>query len=438
MTTQTIDLAYEPRDYQETFENAMFKGKKRALLVWHRRAGKDIACLNFMVNEMLKKVGIYYYLFPTHKQARKVIWDGIQEDGQRIIHTAFPKALIEGLPNQTEMKIRLKNGSLFQLVGTDNYDSLAGTNPCGVVLSEYSLQDPVVWELILKPILLKNGGWAVFNGTPRGKNHQYDLDVLCRSHPEVWFYQKLSVEDTSLITPEQIQQVRDEGTSEEIIQQEYYCSYERGVEGSYYGRLIDRARGEGRIGHVPYEPRSPVNTYWDIGFGDSTSIIFAQDIGSECRIIDFYESHGESIAHYIKVIKDKPYVYGKHYLPHDAGSGSLQTGTTLQMRARELGLDAIVLARDNVEMGIEAARAMLAVCLIDERKCSHLLKCLENYHKKFNDKMNVYSQTPVHDWSSHAADSLRYMAIARLEYGNHNHNLSKDKLKEMRMRNLGY
>ena len=438
MTVQEVNLSYSPRDYQAKFENAMFKGCKRALLVWHRRCGKDIACLNFMVNEMLKRVGVYYYIFPTHKQARKVIWDGIQEDGTRIIHQAFPKAIIDGLPNQTEMKIRLKNGSLFQLVGSDNYDSLAGTNPCGVVLSEYSLQDPVVWELILKPILLKNGGWAVFNGTPRGKNHQYDLDVLARAHPEVWFHQMLTVEDTDLITLDQIQQVRDEGTSEEIIQQEYYCSYDRGIEGSYYGKLIDRARREGRIANIPYEPRSPVNTYWDIGFGDSTSIVFAQNVGGECRIIDYYESNGESIAHYIKILQSKPYVYGQHFFPHDAGSGSIQTGTTLQMRARELGLQTIILGRDNLEMGIEAARSMLSVVFIDERKCSHLIKCLENYHKKFNDKMNVYSTIPVHDWSSHAADSIRYMAMARLEYGNQNQNLSSDRIKEMRVRNLGY
>jgi hypothetical protein len=429
---------YTPRDYQAEFEHAMHDGKTRALLVWHRRCGKDIACLNFMVDQMMRKVGVYYYLFPTHKQARKVIWDGIQEDGKRIIDVAFPKDLIDGKPNQTEMKIRLHNGSLFQLIGSDIADSIAGTNPCGVVLSEYSLQDPTCWNVILRPILRKNKGWAVFNGTPRGKNHQYDLDVMARANPDEWFYQRLTVDTTNLIPPEDIEKERREGVSEEVIQQEYYCSYERGIEGSYYGRLIDKARREGRIGRVYYEPRAVVNCYYDIGFGDSTAIIFAQDVGTELRVIDFYEASGESFAHYVKVLQAKPYVYGKHYFPHDAGSGSLQTGTTLQKVASDLGIKSIILPRDDIEVGIEMTRTMLNTAYIDEFNCSHLLKCLENYHKKFNEKMNCYSNTPVHDWSSHAADACRYMAMARAIHGKGSDSLTPEKINEMRHRNLGW
>lgn len=437
-TIVDIHCAYSPRDYQREFEDAMRAGKKRAMLVWHRRCGKDIACLNFMVDQMLQKVGVYYYLFPTQKQAKKVIWDGIQEDGRRIIDVAFPKELIDGKPNQTEMKIRLHNGSLFQLVGSDYADSIAGTNPCGVVLSEYSLQDPTCWNLILRPILRKNKGWAVFNGTPRGKNHQYDLDVMARNNPDEWFYQRLTIKDTGLISEQDIDQERREGVSEELIQQEYYCSYDRGIEGSYYGRIIDEARRAGRIGNVPYEPRASVSTYWDIGYGDSTAIIFSQDVGSEHRIIDYYEAAGEGLSHYIKVLQSKPYVYGKHYFPHDAGSGSLQTGTTLQKVAQDLGLSAIVLERDDIEVGIEMARSMLSTSWIDENKCRHLLKCLENYHKRYNEKMNCYSNTPEHDWSSHAADATRYMAMARATYGKGSAGLTPEKIKDMRMRNLGW
>lgn len=435
---EVYQIPYEPRWYQKEFERAMFDGKKRALLVWHRRAGKDIATLNFMVNEALKRTGIYYYIFPTHKQARKVIWDGIQEDGRRIIEAAFPKEVTEGIPNQTEMKIRLRSGSLFQLIGSDNYDSIAGTNPIGVVLSEYSLQDPTAWNMILRPILLKNGGWAVFNGTPRGKNHQYDLDVMARNDPD-WFYQRLTIDDTSLITEEQIDSERRQGVSEEIIQQEYYCSYDRGIEGSYYGRTIDQARREGRIGQVSYEPRSCVDTYWDIGFGDSTAIVFAQSVGTEFRIVDYYENSGEGIAHYVKKLQEKSYIYGTHYFPHDAGSHSIQTGATLQKIAQDFGLKVTVLPRDNLEVGIEQARSLLAVCYIDEKKCSYLIKCLENYHRKFNDKMNCYSNTPVHDWASHGADSFRYAAMARVLYGrNKGDSLTPEKIKDMRIKYLGY
>ena len=397
-----IDISYKPRWYQKELENAIFDDKKkRALIVWHRRAGKDIECLQLMLKAMLGKVGLYYYFFPTFRQARAVIWDGIDESGSRIID-AIPRSVIDGKPNETQMKIRLLNGSLFQLVGTDNFDAIAGTNPCGCVFSEYSLQDPTCWEMIISPILVKNGGWAVFNGTPRGKNHQYKLDLIARDNPDKWYYNKLTIEDTKLIALEDIDQERKEGKSEELIQQEYYCSYDRGVEGSYYGKILDATRKDGRIGRIAYEPRSMVNTYWDIGYGDSTSIVFSQQVGTEFRIIDFYESQGEAFAHYAKVLQGKPYVYGQHYFPHDAGSHSLQTGKNLQQIAREQGISAIILDRDDIEIGIEAARSLLAVCYIDETKCSHLLKCLENYHKKYNDKMGCYSTTPVHDWSSHA------------------------------------
>ncbi len=439
MSHLDIDIPYQPRWYQKQLEEAIFKqNKKRALIVWHRRAGKDIECLQIMLLAMLQKVGTYYYFFPTFRQARAVLWDGIDESGNRIIDM-IPRQCIDGKPNETQMKIRLLNGSLFQLIGTDNYDSIAGTNPTGCIFSEYSLQDPTCWEMIISPILVKNGGWAIFNGTPRGKNHQYKLDLIARDNQDKWYYQKLSIEDTKLIPLEAIEQERREGKSEEIIQQEYYCSYDRGIEGSYYGKLIEKARTEGRLGKVAYDPRGMVNTYWDIGYGDSTAIIFGQQIGSEFRIIDFYENQGEAVSHYIKHIQDKPYVYGQHFFPHDAGSHSLQTGKTLQQVARELGLQAVILDRDDLEVGIEATRALLSVCYIDEQKCSHLIKCLENYHKKYNDKMNCYSSTPVHDWSSHAADCARYCAMARETYGSRGVNtLSPQKIKDMRMKYLGY
>lgn len=409
-----VVLDYEPRAYQADFEEAM-ETRKRALLVWHRRAGKDIACLNFLVMKALAKTGLYYYILPTYRQAKKVIWDGMNEDGKKILDVAIPKALIK-LRHNTDLKIELLNGSIIQLVGSDNYDALAGTNPCGVVLSEYSLQDPACWNVIIRPILRKNGGWAVFNGTPRGKNHQWDLDQMARQNPKEWFYQKLSVEDTALIPLEALEQERREGVSEELIQQEYYCSYERGVEGSYYGRLLETARREGRIGRVAYEPRAVVNTSWDLGYGDSTAIVFWQEIGKELRIIDYYEATGEGLEHYIRVLKGKQYAYGTHYVPFDAENGSLQTGKSLVDMARDFGMKFTVLKRTTFESGIEAARAQFSIAWFDQDRCRQLLRCLENYHKKYNEKMNCYSDTPEHDFSSHGADAWRYTALARLQY----------------------
>jgi hypothetical protein len=253
-----------------------------------------------------------------------------------------------------------------------------------------------------------------------------------------WFCEVLSIKDTNVLGEEEIDNIRKEGVSEELIQQEYYCSFNRGVEGSYYGRLIEKARDDHRICNVPYDTRTPVHTAWDIGYGDSTSITFWQEVGGEVRIIDFYEAQGEGIAHYAKLIQSKPYVYGTHYLPHDAGSGSIQTGRTLQDVAWEQGLKTTVLEREtDISIGIEATRALLSISYIDENKCKHLIKCLENYHKKFNEKTQAYSEAPLHDWCSHAADSVRYMANARTQFGRGPGSLTADKLQQLKT-NAGY
>ncbi len=331
------------------------------------------------------------------------------------------------------MQIRLTNGSLYQLIGSDNIDSLVGTNPKIIIFSEYAIQSPSAWEY-LRPILDVNKGYAIFISTPRGKNHFYDLMNMAKSNPK-WFCEVLSINDTDVLTEEDIAGIKAEGVSDELIQQEYYCSFNRGVEGSYYGRLIEKMRSENRICSVPYETRSPVHTAWDIGYGDSTSITMWQEIGGELRIIDFYEAQGEGIAHYVKLLQSKPYVYGSHYMPHDAGSGSIQTGRTLQDIVYEQGLKTILLERElDIQIGIEAVRSLLSIAFIDENKCKHLIKCLENYHKKFNDKTQAYSEAPVHDWCSHAADSVRYMANARIQYGRGPGSMTPERLNEIKAR----
>ncbi len=434
-----IGEGYVPRDYQLAFENAMFSGYRRAFLLYHRRAGKDFCCWQFMIkcaSNPANLPGIYYYIFPNYTQGKKIIWDGIDESGKRFLDY-IPQEWLASKLNSTEMKLRLINGSIIQIVGSDNPNAIRGTNPKGVVFSEYAYQDPRIWTEIISPILAKNKGWAVFNTTPQGRNHAYEMWEGIQNSP-YWYSQKLTIEDTRLFTREQIEQ-EEPKKSEEIIEQEFYVSFSRGIDGTYYGRLINKARLEGRITNVLCDPECLVNTAWDIGYGDSTSIIFFQLIGTEVRIIDCYENHGEGIAHYAKVLTTKSYNYGSHYFPHDAGSGSIQTGVTLQHKARELGINAIVLPRDDFEVGIESARTMLAMTYLDEKKCKALIKALEHYHKKRNEKMECYSESPVHDWSSHFADSLRYMAQARQHYGKQGTGqLSPEKIKEMRQKYLGY
>jgi hypothetical protein len=292
---------------------ALDSGFKRVLAVLPRRAGKDITALNYVIRQMWEHPGVYYYVFPTYSQAKKVIWDSMTNDGKRILDY-FPSELVTQ-KNSQEMKIRMisKTGeeSLFQLIGSDNYDSLMGTNPKGCVFSEYALQDPLAYQYI-RPILTANGGWALFISTPRGKNHLWSLAQIAQNSPD-WFYLKLSVEDTHHIPMEEIEKEKREGImSDDMIQQEYYTSFEMGVEGSYYSKYIDHAKREGRISDVPWENGFKVHTAWDIGVHDSTTIIFFQTIGQTVRIIDCYENSKEGLEHYASVIQNKPYLYGTH------------------------------------------------------------------------------------------------------------------------------
>lgn len=358
-----------------------------------------------------KKVGIYYYFFPHFSQGRKILWDGVDKDGFRLLNH-IPPCLIEGNPNSTEMKVRLRNGSLIQIIGTNNIDSIVGTNPVGCVFTEYSLQDPKAWQLI-RPILVENGGWAVFNFTPRGANHGKDIYDMAKSNPD-WFCQLLTVKDTSVVSEADIQAEREAGMSEDFIQQEFYCSFTLGVEGSYYANCMQECRDEERITNVPWNRQSRVFTAWDIGYGDSTAIVFYQISGQEIHIIDYYENHGEGLPHYASVLKGKPYIYSDHFAPHDIDSHAFSSGLSAREVGSSLGVNFIPLPtlRLRIEDGIEALRGLFPRLWIDATKCKGLIKCLENYRKEFDERLEVYKNRPLHDKYSHGADAARYMAIA--------------------------
>lgn len=409
--TIELPLNYRCRDYQVPFWEAAKNGYKRFVLVWHRRAGKEKTCWNYLIMQAVRKVGIYYYFFPHFSQGRKILWDGVDKDGFRLLDH-IPKELIQGNMNSTEMKIRLKNGSLIQIIGTNNIDSIVGTNPIGCVFTEYSLQDPVAWSLI-RPILVENGGWSVFNFTPRGSNHGKDLYEMARSNPD-WFCQLLTVRDTGVVSEEDIQAERDSGMSEDFIQQEFYCSFTLGIEGSYYAKYMQDAREEGRVGNVPWDKQARVFTSWDLGFGDSCAVVFYQVIGNEIHCIDYYENHGEGLPHYVSVLKDKPYVYSDHFAPHDIESHSFSSGLSAKEVGANLGIRFITLPtiKLRIEDGIEALRGLFPRIWIDETKCKYFIKCLENYRKEFDQRLETYKDRPRHDKYSHGADAARYMAIA--------------------------
>lgn len=348
-------------------------------------------------------------MLPTIAQGRKVIWDGITKDGRKVLD-AWPEALISKRRND-EMKLELVNGSVWQVVGSDNYNSLVGSNPVGVVFSEYSLADPAAWDFI-RPILAENGGWALFPYTPRGNNHGHTLYEMARNNPD-WHCSKLTVDDTKAIPMSIIESERAAGMSEEMVQQEFYCSFEAPLFGAYYATQMLKAEKDGRIGNVPHDEHAKVETWWDLGIGDATAIWFVQRIGQEIHLIDYYENSGEPLAHYVKVIQDKGFILGDVILPHDAQQRELQSGKSRVEALKSLGLKPIVLKPSKVEDGIEAVRAALSRCWFD-RRCSRGIEALRQYRKEtapehlWRDKATPeYRDRPVHDWASHGADAFR-------------------------------
>jgi len=398
---------FEPRNYQLPALRALDSGIKRAVAVWHRRAGKEKTFLNHTVKAAFQRIGTYFYIFPTYAQGKKILWQGMDRDGFPFM-AHIPEA-IRKKKLEDEMRVELINGSAFQIIGSDKIDSIVGTNPVGCVFSEYSLQDPRAWDY-LRPILRENGGWAIFDFTPRGKNHGYQIYQMAKDNPE-WFCQMLTIDDTGVMNDADIDAERRAGMSEEMIQQEFYCSFEGVMFGAYFGNEMRQVEAEGRITRVPYEPGIGVETWWDLGINDSMTIWFTQTIGREVRVIDYYESSGEGLAHYAKYLQGLPYIYGAHHAPHDIEVRELGTGRSRREVAREYGINFDVVPNLPLEDGIEAARTFLGRCWFDKEKCERGINALRSYRKDYDEKNEVFKARPVHDWASHGADAFRYLAV---------------------------
>ncbi len=414
----TLPYKFFPRPYQIPILKAFDGGCKRIIQIWHRRGGKDKLDVNIVAREMQKKVGTYYYFFPTYSQGRKALWEGISKeevdkDG-KVIRPAmrvlehFPEALVLK-KHDTEMKVYYKNGSIFQVIGTDDIDNVVGTNPIGCVFSEYSLQSPKAWEFI-RPILKENGGWAVFNYTPRGKNHGYDLYEMARDNP-AWYISKLTINDTGVLTDQDIEDERKSGMSDELIQQEYFCSFTASIQGAYYSQEYDIAEKAGRFSTVPVDPNALVHTVWDLGIADAMSIGFFQLIGKEVHMVDYYEKSGEGFPFFAKMLKDKNYNYGSHFAPHDIKQRELMTGKTRLETAKELGIDFEEVPQIGVQNGIDQARALFSKLWVDKDRCKEFLKLIPQYTKEYDEEKKIFKDRPLHDWTSHGADMFRYAAV---------------------------
>ncbi len=403
-----IQSRFFPRTYQIPPLQALNAGYKRLIWCCHRRAGKDFAIFNWCIEQLIKKSQTCFYIMPTYSQAKKVIWDSSTIEGVRFLD--FIPAEVIAQKNQQEMKIRFTNGSLLQLIGSDNIDSLMGTNPQIVVFSEYAIQTSAAWDYI-RPILKVNKGYAIFISTPRGRNHFYDLYQMAKTQPD-WWVQTLTYKDTGVLTDDDIDKEILSGMSEELALQEYSCSFDRGVDGAFYARLITKMHNENRIIPLAYDPYKLVHTSCDLGWDDCTAIIFFQLDGEQIKIFDCEEYNNKTLNWFKDILIKRGYKYGTHLFPHDVEHvDGLSTGLTRKEILEDMQIPVTKVPKSFIVDGIEAAKVLLSSrIIINSTKCNHLLKCLENYHREYDDKRKVYAGKPAHDWSSHMCDAMRYLA----------------------------
>lgn len=396
-------------------------GGLRADVAAHRRWGKDDVALNWAACAASQRVGVYWHLLPEASQGRKAIWEAINpHTGRKRIDEAFPPAMRRRTRGH-DMRIEFNNGSTWQVAGSDNYDSLVGAPPVGVVFSEWALAKPDAWTY-LRPILAENGGWALFLWTPRGRNHatrSFDARAL---DPE-WMAIRSPATETDVFTPEQLAKERAElvaetGSEEEggaRFATEYLVDFDAAAPGAYYGSALRDAHAAGRICRVPYDPALTVDTAWDLGIDDYTAIWFFQQTGREVRAIDYYETGGEGLQSIVReAIAAKPYIYGTHYLPHDvmvrelgaAGRSRYETLAGLGLKPMGVG------AATGPEDRINAARQMIPMTWFDAEKCGVGLDRLRAYRKRWVRATHSYAG-PLHDKASHGADAFGEFAVNR-------------------------
>lgn len=403
MSQQRIIIPYKPRPLQADIHTAL-DTHRWAALVLHRRFGKTVMLLNQLTKQALlcdKERPRFAYVAPYLKQAKAVAWDYLKHYTKNIPNRDI---------NESELRIDLPNGSRIRLFGSDNPDSLRGIYLDGVVLDEYQDSDPRVFSSILRPALSDRGGWAVFCGTPNGRNHFYELLNNATEDP-AWYTRILKASETKVLADEELADAKRIMSPEEY-EREYECSFDNAIVGSYYGAQLNDAHTEGRIGKVPYDPAIPVTTAWDLGVGDATAIWFFQVYGKEIRVIDYLEASGEGLGYYAKRLSEKPYTYDQHIMPHDIRVRELGTGKSRYETAQSLGIKPLTVAASlPVDDGINAVRNLIPQCWFDKKKCEYGINALQDYHKEYDDMRKEYKLKPFHDWTSHAADAFRMFAI---------------------------
>lgn len=419
---KVIGNGFIPRPYQrDIMRNFFLENKKRLLIVAHRRAGKDLLSFNILLIAALQRPGLYYHLLPKIGQSANVIWRGRGKDGKAFIDY-IPKQFIRS-KNHSMMSVTLINGSIIRITGADNYEALIGSNPMGIVFSEIQSTDPRAWDY-LRPVLTENGGWAIFIGTPRGHNHLYEMYEENKDNNR-WYVKLLSAADTTLndgqpvITQEVIEEELRAGMPEDIIEQEFYCSFQAAIQGAYFSKEMTALKSKGRLGDFDCEPGLLVFTAWDLGVSDSTVIGFFQ-AHPDGKIVCFehIEESGHGLDYYVQRLHEirQKYgfkKYGTHYVPHDIRVRELGTGRTRFEILQRANLKLRVVPRTSIQERIQCARSLLPKVSIHSR-CKRLIRCLDEFHAKRDEKRGI-DTGPEHNWASHSADMFTYFAVGHLD-----------------------
>lgn len=412
MTRIRLPHRFVPRDYQRAVMRAICEqGVKRAICVWHRRAGKDKTFLNILAIQAMQRMANYAYYFPTATLGRKALWDAIDaESRMRVIDHLPPEIIAKA--NEQQMKLTLVNGSTIQVLGTETLDVVGG-NPYGVIFSESAQHNPLAWDYI-RPILAENGGWALFNGTPRGKNWFYNLLQDARRN-ENWFTQVLTVDDTQAIGPEQLAE-EQRGMRPEMFRQEFHCDFNASNAGAIYGRFIEKAEAENRIGNFPIDGTAPVHTAWDLGSPRNTVVTYFQVLPfGVIRFVDCDAGFDFTLAERIAYMKGKGYNLGNAYLPHDAAQ-TARNGHTFQSEAQAAGLTNIFVIPpcQSVWPGINHGCSMFGQLEFRLPTCERLVEALRGYHTLPDTTSGIVRNEPAHTWESHYADAVRTMVEAHM------------------------
>ena len=395
-----LDLGYRPRDPQLLIHDAVIKNRF-TVVVAHRRMGKTVSAIIHLIDDALnnkQKDPRYAYIAPTYAQAKRVAFDYLCE------YTRPLGAKI----NIAELRVDFM-GKRISLYGSDNGDSLRGQYFDGVVLDEIGDQNPKIWTEIVRPALADRRGWCLFIGTPKGNNHFADFkDRALKGNG--WKFLEFKASETNVLDPTELADAKAE-MGEDKYKQEFECSFDAPVEGAYYGQLLNEADEDNRVTTIPRDEIARLVCSWDLGISDSTCIWVAQVVGKEIQLIDATENHGVGLDYYVSWLREKGYDKAQQILPHDVNVREMSTGKSRKEVLMDAGLEIHVAPKLSVADGIQAVRRMLPRCWFDKEGTKEGLSAIRNYRRQFDEKRNVFFDTPLHDWASHYADSFRYLAI---------------------------